>query len=95
MVVGALRVRMLVRASRSLKSKRRVIRSIKDRLPAQFSVAVAEVGELDNHQTTTLGVSAVGNEGRHVLSVLQKVTDKLRMHPEAELVDSQIELFHL
>ena len=86
---------MLVRGSRSLKEKRRVVRSIKDRLPGLFPVAVAEVGDLQSRQTAWLGISTIGNDGRHLLSVLQKVVDKLRMHPEAELVDHDIELFHM
>ncbi|MFC1708282.1 DUF503 domain-containing protein [Planctomycetota bacterium] len=95
MVVGAARVRLLVRGARSLKDKRKVVRSVKDRLPALFRVAVAEVADLDSRQTTVLGLSAVGNDGKHVLSVLQKAIDKLRAHPEAEVVLSEVELFRL
>ena len=95
LVVGACRVRLLVRGSRSLKDKRRVVRSVKDRLPGLLGVAIAEVGCLDHRQLTELGISAVGNDGRHVLSVLHRAIDKLRGHPEAEVVDSECELFHL
>lgn len=95
MVLGGAKVRLLVRAARSLKDKRRVLRSIKDRLPQLFGVAVAEVGDLDQRQSIRLGITAVGNDGKHVLSVLQKAIDRLRQHPEAELVDSEFELFHL
>src|SRR2546428_147182 len=43
MIVGSLRVRLLLRESRSLKDKRQVVRSIKDRLRNGFNVSVAEV----------------------------------------------------
>ena len=95
MIVGVLKVSLLLRESHSLKDKRRVVRSVKDRLPGLFPVAVAEIGDLQSRQSTVIGVSAVGNDGRHVLSVLQKVVDKLRVHPEAQLVDSETELFRM
>ena len=95
MVVGAARVRLLVRGSRSLKDKRQVVRSVKDRLPSLFPVAVAEVADLDSRQSAVIGISAVGNDGRHVVSVLQKAIQKIRGHPHAEVVDSEVELFRL
>jgi hypothetical protein len=95
MVVGAARVRLVATGARSLKDKRQVVRSIKDRLPGLFGVAVAEVDDLDKHQSIVLGVSAVSNDGKHVVSVLQKVVERLRAHPEASLIDSEIEVFHL
>src|ERR687898_250731 len=50
MIVGSLRVRLLVRESRSLKDKRQVVRSIKDRLRNTFHVSVAEVDAQDDRQ---------------------------------------------
>jgi len=94
-VVGGARIRFALRGARSLKDKRRVVRSIKDRLPGLFGVSVAEVDDLDDRQSIVLGLSLPGNEGRHIVGVLQRALDKLRHHPEAVLVDSRIELFHL
>ncbi len=92
LVVGACEMRLVVRGSRSLKDKRQAVRSIKDRVAELFNVAVAEVDDLDNLQSIVLGIAAVGNEGPHVLSMLQKVVDKVRMNPHAEYVDSRIEI---
>jgi uncharacterized protein YlxP (DUF503 family) len=95
LVVGAARVRMIVPGSRSLKDKRQVVRSIKDRLPNTFPVAVAEIADLNDRRSTVIGISAIGNDGKHVLSVLEKTVGKLRMHPEAQLVNHEIELFRM
>jgi hypothetical protein len=92
MVVGACEIRLVVRASRSLKDKRQAVRSIKDRIASLFNVSIAEVGDLDNLQSIVLGVAAVGNDGGFVRSVLQKVVDKVRANPHAELVESRIEI---
>ena len=64
MIVGTLRVRLLLRESRSLKDKRQVVKSIKDRLHNGFNVSVAEVDALDNLQVDVLGMAMVSNEDR-------------------------------
>ena len=92
MFVGSLRVRLLVRESRSLKDKRQVVQSIKDRLRGQFNVAVAEVEELDHRQLIVLGFATVSNEASHVRESLEKVLQALRRHPVAEFVDHELEV---
>ena len=83
---------MLLRESRSLKDKRQVVRSIKDRLQNSFNVAVAEVDEEDNRQVAVLGVVAVSNEVSHVRATLDQISAVLRAHPVAEFVDQASEV---
>src|SRR5262249_37016257 len=92
MIIGTLRLRFIVRNSRSLKDKRQGVRSIKDRLRNGFPVSVAEGDELDHRQLAVLGLALVGNEKRVVQSVLDQVVDALRCHPIAELLDYTIEV---
>ncbi|WP_414482215.1 DUF503 domain-containing protein, partial [Limnochorda sp.] len=47
MVVGIAEIRLLLPGPRSLKEKRRILRSLLDRLRARYPVAVAEVGDQD------------------------------------------------
>ena len=92
MIVGSLRLRLLIRESRSLKDKRQVVRSIKDRLRSRFNVSVAEVESQDNRQLAVLGFAMVGNEVYHVRTTLEQIVAALRGHPVAELVDHQMEV---
>jgi uncharacterized protein YlxP (DUF503 family) len=92
MIVGSLRVRLLVRESRSLKDKRQVVRSIKDRLRNGFNVSVAEVEAQDHRQLVVLGVAMVSNEAGHVRSALEQIVAALRAHPVAEFLDHEIEV---
>lgn len=92
MVVGVLRVRLAVFEALSLKDKRRVTRSLKDRLGARHNVSVAEVDDLDHRQAATLGLAMVANEGRFVRSALTKIVDELRAYPHASLLEYEIEL---
>ncbi|MCJ7684080.1 MAG: DUF503 domain-containing protein, partial [Desulfobacteraceae bacterium] len=52
--------------NRSLKGKRKVVRSMVDKVKAKFNVSVAEVGSNDKWQKIELGVSAIGNDRRHI-----------------------------
>lgn len=62
MFVGVLRLVLHVPGSRSLKDKRRVVLSYKDRVRARLKLAVAEVGDADRLQLATLAVVAVSGE---------------------------------
>jgi uncharacterized protein len=92
MIVGSLCVRLYLRESRSLKDKRQVLRSIKDRLRNDFNVSVAEIDALENRQLIVLGVALVGREGKPVRDALQQVVELLRRHPVAELVGHELEV---
>jgi hypothetical protein len=92
MIVGSLRVRLLIRESRSLKDKRQVVRSLKDRLQNRFNVSVAEVDALDHRQLAVLGFAMVSNETAPVQSAFNEIVAALRVHPVAELIDHEIEV---
>ncbi len=92
MIVGTLRVRLLLREARSLKDKRQVVRSIKDRLRHRFNVSVAEVEEQDHLQLAVLGLAMVSNDTHHVRTTLDQIVQALRGHPVAELVDHEVEV---
>jgi uncharacterized protein YlxP (DUF503 family) len=92
MIVGSLRVRLLVRESRTLKDKRQVVQSIKDRLRNDFNVSVAEVEAQDHRQLVVLGLAMVGNEAKHVRSTFEQLLAALRRHPVAEFLDFEMEV---
>ncbi len=92
MTVGVLRVQLAIFEAVSLKDKRRVIKSIKDRFANRYNVSIAEVGELDLHQRSELGIAMVGNDSRFVESCLHKIVDALRQERSASLIDYEVEL---
>ncbi len=92
MIVGSLRVRLFIREARSLKDKRQVVLSIKDRLKDRFNVSVAEVEAQDHRQLAILGVAMVGNEAGFVRSALQQIVEALRRHPVAEFIDYDLDV---
>ena len=93
MVVGVLEIDLALRGVRSLKEKRRAVKSLKDRLRFKFNISVAEVDAQDNWQRAILGVALVSNETDYVKSVLSKVVELVRFDRECELVNYHMETF--
>ena len=91
MIIGLCRVEIFLPDGHSLKDKRQVLHSLKDRLK-KLNVSVAEVGELDLWQRSTLGIACVANEGAHVNRVLDQALNLIRAVPTLEVVQSRIEL---
>ena len=92
MVVGVLQLELSVPDAFSLKDKRRVIKSLKDRIAHDHNVSIAEVGALDEHRRCVLGMAMVSNDGRYVEGALSKLVDFVRMVPQVSLIDYQIDL---
>jgi uncharacterized protein YlxP (DUF503 family) len=93
MRVGALRVRMMILDAQSLKEKRMVLRSIKDRLMNKFNVSVAEIGAQDKWQIAELGVAAVANDGKFVHTMLDEVRNFIGSNPAARIIESEVEIY--
>jgi len=92
MTIGVLQVEMSVTDAMSLKDKRRVIKSIKDRIANGYNVSVAEVGAQDEHRRCILGMAMVGTDRQYVEGALSKLVDFVRATPQVSLLDYQIEL---
>ena len=61
MNIGAARITLRIPHSRSLKDKRRVVNSLRQRVGSKFNVSIAEVEMNDAWQTLTLGIACVSN----------------------------------
>lgn len=92
MRIGALRIELFISNAGSLKHKRAVIKSIKDRIAAGFNVSVAEVGSLDKWQKAEIGVAAAGNDSRYLNGQLDKVLDCVRGYGDVQIVDYEMEI---
>ncbi len=91
MTVGVLKIELSLPGNDSLKAKRMVLRSLKDRIRKQFNVSIAEVGEQDKWQKAVLGVASVGADKRYVNGVLSKVIDLIEDARSVDLIDYQME----
>jgi uncharacterized protein YlxP (DUF503 family) len=95
MVVGTLIIEFRLHDNRSLKGKRKVVRSMVDKVKHKFNVAVAEIGSNDKWQKIELGISTVGNDRRHIDASLNNILSYLESLYLAEIVDSKAEILNL
>jgi len=91
-IVGLCTVELIIPESQSLKDKRKVLLSLKDRLREKFNLSVAEVDGQDLWQKAVLGLACVANEGRYVNQVLDQALNVIRSVPAVEIVQSRVEL---
>lgn len=89
--VGTAVLQIRIAESRSLKDKRRVIRSLKDRLRKHHNVAVAEVAHQSSWQDATVVAVTVSSTAGHAESVIDAVGRESERILGRSLVDVEIE----
>lgn len=72
MIVASQTWELAIPGCSSLKEKRAVVRSIRDRLRSKFNVSVAETGLQDVHARAELSMAVVTTERRMASSILDK-----------------------
>ena len=95
MVVGVMRIEFYLHENRSLKGKRKVVKSMIGKVKHKFNVAIAETGSNDKWQKIELGVSTIGNDRRHIDSSLSSVLTFLDSIYLAEMVASETEILNI
>lgn len=95
MVVGTMKIALLLHDNRSLKGKRKVVKSMIDKVKHKFNVSIAEIGSNDKWQMIELGISAVGNDRRHVDASLNNILAFIDSLYLAEIIDSNMEILNL
>ena len=88
MVVGVIAWELEIFGAQSLKEKRSVVKSLKDRLHDRFNVSVAETGHQDVWQRAELTACLVAGERRHADSVLESLDKFVAGEPRARIIDS-------
>jgi uncharacterized protein len=93
--VGIARIVLKIPEARSLKDRRQVIRSFKERLRSRLRVAVAEVGDVERHQIATIGVVTVTRENHTCEQILGEVRRMAETLPSAALTDIRGEVLSM
>ena len=92
MVVGTGVITFRIHECHSLKTKRRIVKSIISHIRNAFNASVAEVGSNDIHQRAEIGFALVGNDHALINSKIDKIfnlTDDLGV---AEMIDTELEI---
>lgn len=90
--LGVLHLELMVNDAMSLKDKRRVIKSFKDRTRSRHNVSIAEVDAQNSVRRAVLAVAMVGSDTRYVQGALQQVANAAGAHRGMYVVSSDIEI---
>lgn len=88
MIVGVATWELHLNGCQSLKDKRRVVKSLKDRLHRRFNVSVAETGHQDRWQLAELACCVVATDRRQAQAVLAAVTTAVAEERLVRILDS-------
>lgn len=89
--VAMLTVELMIPFSDSLKAKRRVVKSLKDRIGARFNVSVAEIACLEEWQRAVIGVAMIGNDRQYMERSLAAVGRLAEEIGDIHLLDTRLE----
>ncbi len=92
MPIGLLTLEIHIPDARSLKDKRQVLRSLKDRLRGRFNVAVAELDHQDTWQRSQVGIVSLSNDEAHLEQSLQAVFDEAERVLGRDLIGHEQEI---
>lgn len=94
MYVGVIQIELKLHGPRTLKERRSIVRSLKDRIRRVFPVAVAEVGPVETITECTLGLALVSNEAARARSMADKLVGYIENDRSGavEVVDTQVEI---
>lgn len=92
MFIGCLQVELIIPESTSLKEKRMVLNSIKQRLRNKFNVSIAEIDHQDLWQRATLGIAMVSNGNQHINQALDKILGFIDDQDQSQVIDYQMEI---
>ncbi|HAA89913.1 MAG: Uncharacterized protein XD63_1451 [Thermoanaerobacterales bacterium 50_218] len=92
MVVGLCTVELYLAEAYSLKEKRRILKSVLDKVRARYNVSIAEVDHQELWQRATLAFACVSNDQGHLHKVLDAVIRFIENQNGAEIIDFQTEI---
>lgn len=89
--IGVLTLELRLENSHSLKDKRHVVKSLKDRLRNKFNVSVAEIDYQDLWQRAAVAAVTVASDHTRAEQVLQSVEEEASALLGRDLVDTTLE----
>ncbi len=95
MVVGIGIITLRLHDCRSLKAKRKIVKSMIGQLHNKFNASVAEVGSNDIYQRAEIGFSLVGNDAALINSKIDKIFNMADDLGLAEIIDTEMEIIHI
>lgn len=87
MKILVMEIKIRVSFVNSLKEKRMILRSIKEKIKNKFNVSISEVDSQDNHKLITLGISSIFSEKDLLSNLKEKIIDYIEGNFEGEIIE--------
>ncbi|WP_045215053.1 DUF503 domain-containing protein [Desulfonatronovibrio magnus] len=93
MIVGTLQINFRLYGVTSLKAKRKISNSLKQKLKNKFNLAVAETGFIDNLDYLEVAMVTLANEKVRVEEILNKALAMVEAITADEIIEVKIDVF--
>lgn len=90
--IGILQFSLEIPHALSLKDKRSVVKSLKDRVRRHFNVSIAETEDLDDINVATLAAVMAGSDPPYINGAMDRLLNQLRDLRDGSLADFQLEI---
>ncbi len=95
MKIGVLRLNLRLPGVQSLKQKRGKIKPLLNQLHKRFNVSAAEVADQDKWQQSTIAISSISNDGKHIEKLFQSIITSFESdRKDIELIHDEIEIIY-
>jgi uncharacterized protein YlxP (DUF503 family) len=91
MIVAVLKISLSIPQADSLKDKRRIVKSIKDKLRSKYNISIAEIGDQDIWKTARLGVAIVSGDSAYANGVISRIQDICGNLRDAVMTECELE----
>lgn len=92
MIIGTCSLKLMIYESNSLKDKRRVLKSIIERIKSRFNVSIAEVDLNEKWQLGIIGIACVTNDSKYAQQIISNVINFIENDDRVEILEENIEI---
>ncbi len=95
-MIASLILELHIEAAQSLKDRRQVVRSLKDKLRTSFNIAVAELDSAELWNRATIGVVSISTSRDYLdglMKNIERAATRIANNNGADVADSFVEYF--
>jgi uncharacterized protein YlxP (DUF503 family) len=92
LIIGTGKVYLYASWVHSLKEKRSIVKSLINKVKHKFNVSIAEIENLDMHQSIVIGIACVSNSSKHANICIQNVIEYIEQNTDAVIENIEVEM---